>query len=144
MPVIIDTSVIVAAALTTERYHKQCVELFDELRAKNERLLLPPTVTAEAGYLLNQLSGVKQEAKFLRGVADGDLEPIDLLRIDYARMDELVEQYQNLNIGTTDASIIALAERFRIKQIATLNWRDFTVVRPRYVGEFEILPSWPM
>jgi len=51
MPVIIDTSVIVAAALTTERYHEQCVELFDKFRAKNERMF-PRIVVFDFGNVL--------------------------------------------------------------------------------------------
>jgi len=139
--VLIDTNVIVAAAFTTETCHQECVDLFTELRSRTELLLLPATVTAETGYLINQLGGPLREAQFLRGVADGDFEPVDLLRVDYARMDELVEQYAQLNLGTTDASIIALAERLRVSQIATLNRRDFTIVRPRHIAAFELLPA---
>jgi len=139
--VLFDTNVIVAAAFTSETYHKECADLFAELRSQPERLLLPATVTAEVGYLINQLGGPYREAQFLRGVADGDFEPVDLMRVDYARMDELVEQYAQLNLGTTDASIIALAERLDISQIATLNRRDFTVVRPRHINAFELLPN---
>jgi len=39
------------------------------------------------------MGGPEREAVFLRGVAAGDFDPVHLLRADYARMDELVEQY---------------------------------------------------
>jgi uncharacterized protein len=141
MTVLVDTSAIVAAAFTTETFYAECSSLFNQLRADREKLLLPATVTAEAGYLINRIGGPEREAVFLRGVADGDFDPVNLLRVDYARMDELVEQYARLNIGTTDASIIALAERLNISRIATLNFRDFSIVRPRGISAFEVLPE---
>lgn len=56
-------------------------------------------------------------------------------------MSELVEQYADLPLGTTDASVIALAERLDINEIATLDRRHFTVVRPRHVDAFTLLPE---
>jgi uncharacterized protein len=39
-----------------------------------------------------------------------------------------------------DASVITIAERLGVTTIATLNHRDFTVVRPRHVDAFELVP----
>jgi hypothetical protein len=36
--------------------------------------------------------------------------------------------------------VIALAERHGAIRVATLDWRHFTVVRPRHVQAFELLP----
>lgn len=55
-------------------------------------------------------------------------------------MAELVEQYADLPLGTTDASVIALAERLNITEVATLDRRHFTVVRPRHVEALILLP----
>ena len=43
-------------------------------------------------------------------------------------------------LGTVDASVIALAERLKVAQIATLDHRHFSVVRPAHVESFELLP----
>jgi len=56
-------------------------------------------------------------------------------------MAELVSQYDDLRLGTTDASIIALAERLNITEIATLDRRHFTAVRPCHVEAFTLLPE---
>jgi uncharacterized protein len=45
-----------------------------------------------------------------------------------------------MGLGLVDASVITIAERLRIGTIATLNRRDFTVVRPRHVEAFELVP----
>jgi uncharacterized protein len=42
--------------------------------------------------------------------------------------------------GTVDASIVATAERLGIREIATVDRRHFTVVRPDHVDAFTLLP----
>jgi len=56
-------------------------------------------------------------------------------------MAELTEQYIDMPLGTTDASVIALAERLDITEIATLDRRHFTAVRPRHLEAFTLLPE---
>lgn len=56
-------------------------------------------------------------------------------------MAELVRQYDDLPLGTTDASVIALAERLGVTEVATLDRRHFTVVRPRHVSALTLLPE---
>ena len=56
-------------------------------------------------------------------------------------MAELVWQYRDLPLGAADASIVALAERLAVTAIATVDRRDFRVVRPRHVDEFELVPA---
>jgi len=43
-------------------------------------------------------------------------------------------------LGASDASLVALGERLGATRIATLDRRDFTVVRPRHAAAFELLP----
>jgi predicted nucleic acid-binding protein len=56
-------------------------------------------------------------------------------------MAELVEQYADLPLGTSDASVIALAERLDVTEVATLDLRHFTIVRPRHVQALTLLPE---
>ena len=41
---------------------------------------------------------------------------------------------------TTALSVVAIAERLGVTQVATLDRRDFSVVRPRHTDAFELLP----
>lgn len=59
---------------------------------------------------------------------------------DRERVLELVARYGNLRLGTTVASIIAIAERLGVTRIATLDRRRFSVVRARHVEAFTLLP----
>jgi predicted nucleic acid-binding protein len=139
--IICGTAPIVAAALYKDPDHHRCVELSTGLRLANRQLLLPSPIVAEVGYLLAAKAGARTEAFFLRALADRDFIPVDLTTADYARMAEPVEQYHDLPLGTRDASVIALAERLDVEEIATLDLRHFTVVRPRHVPAFTLLPE---
>lgn len=139
--IICDTAPLVAAALYRDPDHRRCVDLFAGLRMANRPMLLPSPIVAEVGYLLAARAGSQTEANFLRSLAAGDFIPVDLTTVDYERMAELVEQYADLPLGTSDASVIALAERLNIAEIATLDLRHFTVVRPRHVQALTLLPE---
>jgi uncharacterized protein len=138
--ILCDTGPLVAAALANDDDHRTCVDLLTGLHLAGRPLLLPGPVTAEIGYLLAREAGTHVEALFLQSVADGDFEPVDLIADDYHRMAELVEDYADLPLGTTDAAVIALAERLRITDVATLDRRHFSVVRPRHVTALTLVP----
>jgi predicted nucleic acid-binding protein len=138
--IVCDTGPLVAAALSNDADHRACVDLLTGLHLAGRGLLLPAPVTAEVGYLLAREAGARVEAMFLRSVADGDFDPVDLTAGDYARMSELVDEYADLPLGTTDAAVVAVAERLGITEVATLDRRHFTVVRPRHVGSLTLLP----
>lgn len=59
---------------------------------------------------------------------------------DWLRIAELASHYRDLPLGSVDASVIAAAERLEVSVVATLDRRDFGVVRPSHVGGFELLP----
>jgi hypothetical protein len=56
-------------------------------------------------------------------------------------MANLVRQYSGFPLGAGDASVIAVAERHGVEQIATVDRRHFTAVRPSHVTVFKLLPE---
>jgi predicted nucleic acid-binding protein len=58
-----------------------------------------------------------------------------------ARMARLVRQYADLGLGASDASTVALAERLGLVEVATLDRRHFTVIRPEHCSAFSLLPK---
>lgn len=110
--ILCDTGPLVAAALRRDPDHHACVELFTGLRLAQRRLLVPPTVTAEAVYMIQTYGSPDLEAQFLDSLATGDFY----------------------------ASVIALAERLGITEIATLDHRHFRGIAPRHVEAFTIQP----
>lgn len=55
-------------------------------------------------------------------------------------MAELVTTYRDFPLGTTDASVIAVAERLGVTEVATLDHRHFRAVRSRHVDTLVLLP----
>jgi len=138
--IVCDTGPLVAAALGNDADHHASVELFSGMHLANRPMLVPGPVVAEVGYLLAREAGARVESAFLRSLADGDFQPVDLTSDDYARMADLVDQYADLPLGTTDAGVVAVAERLGLVEIATLDRRHFSVVRPRHASAFTLLP----
>lgn len=84
--------------------------------------------------------GQEAEVRFLGDLASGALAVEPVAAADWLRIAELVWEYRDLPLGTADASVVAAAERLGIQEIATLDRRHFSVVRPTNVPSFELLP----
>ena len=95
---------------------------------------------AEVVYLLAQRLGSVAEVRFLGDLADGNLITEPVHPRDWIRIAELVAQYDDLPLGTVDASVVAAAERLNVTEVATLDHRHFSVVRPAHVETFALLP----
>jgi len=103
-------------------------------------MVVPQLVVGEAAYMVSRIGGTTVEVRFLRELEASLLsfepfEPADLVRVA-----DLVETYADLRLGTVDAAVIAIAERVGATTIATLDRRHFTVVRPRHVETFQLVP----
>jgi predicted nucleic acid-binding protein len=130
-----------AAALSDDPNHRACVELLRRAANRGAVVAAPATVLAEAGFLIERNAGPEVEEAFLEGFASPGFEVIALTSSDLARMAELVRQYADFPLGTTDASIIAIAERLGLREVATLDRRHFCVVRPTHAPSFTLLPN---
>jgi predicted nucleic acid-binding protein len=62
-------------------------------------------------------------------VTAGEWRVVDLDIDGCRRCVELIEQYADLGLGLVDASVVTVAERFKVTTLATLNHRDFSVAR---------------
>lgn len=77
---------------------------------------------------------------FIEDVAQGAYDYLQVEFADIARAQEIVASYSDVYVGFVDASIVAMAERYRIKRVLTLDWRHFTKFRPKGLGYLELLP----
>jgi uncharacterized protein len=77
----------------------------------------------------------------LTSLAERTFWTVELAAADYRRAAELVLTCEDLPLGTTDATVIALCERLGLSEVATLDRRHFTVVRPRHVEALTLLPK---
>jgi uncharacterized protein len=95
----------------------------------------------EVGYLLQSRVGPQAEVIFLRFVGGDGFAVAEVEDSDIPRMAELVGTYLDLPLGIVDAAVIAIAERLGLNDVATIDHRHFSVVRPRHVAAFRLLPG---
>jgi predicted nucleic acid-binding protein len=111
----------------------------EALQRPDLELVIPALVVAEVTYLVGSRLGAKAEANLLRGMAQVEVESPSA--DDWERIAALVDEYADLPLGGTDASVVALAERLDAGVVITLDRRHFTVIRPRHRDAFELLPA---
>jgi hypothetical protein len=104
-------------------------------------LIVPHLVVTEVVYLLATRTNTAAEIRFLGDLASGAFVNEPVHPADWLRVAELVGRYRDLPLGTVDASVIATAERLDITEVATLDRRHFSVVRPRHVEALRLLPD---
>ena len=137
MALVLDTGPVLALLDAADPAHVRSVAMVDEVA---EQLVLPTSVLVEVDYWTNKLLGPDAWHTFVADVAVGAyrLEPLTLS--DLERATELEHQYAQLDLGLVDASVIALCERLGETKLATLDRRDFSVVRPQHCDALQLLP----
>jgi uncharacterized protein len=128
---------LVAAALVDDPDHEACAAWFAAVRVP---LVVPDVVITEVAYLLARGARAPVEAEFLRSLVAGRVVVEHVGDEDLLRAAELVERYTDLPLGTVDAAVVAITERVGATQVATLDRRHFSVVRPSHVAAFELVP----
>lgn len=135
MTTLFDTGPLVAAIDRSDKHHARCAAF---LESREGPLLVPTTVIVEVCWLVEERPDV--EATFLESVVSGEFRHVPITAADLARAAELVRTYADMPLGAVDASVIAVAERLKLTDVATLDRRHFPVVRPQHVTALNLLP----
>ncbi|NOX29859.1 MAG: PIN domain-containing protein [Actinobacteria bacterium] len=136
MALIVDAGPLYAYIDRDDRHHAASLDLFETHPGP---LIVPTLVITEVAYLLGTRLGVDPEVRFLGDLAAGNLIVEPVAASDWLRIAELVAQYNDLPLGTVDASVITAAERLGTNDVATLDRRHFTVVHSN-IGTLNLLP----
>jgi uncharacterized protein len=132
--VIADTGPLVAAANRRDEAHELAAVLVVEM---GRDLVIPSFVLVEADYLLRTRVGVRSARSLLRAVAAGEhtvayMTP-DLLR----RAADIDERFDELDLGLTDAAVMAIAEREQAP-VLTFDFEDFRAA-PSDAGPWQLV-----
>ena len=136
MPILVDTGPLFALADRSDQDHERVTHFFER---NTELLIVPVTVRPEVAHLLNARLGTDAVRIFAHSLAMGELRVEGITPPDLRRIDELLTQYSDSRLDLVDSSVVALAERLDILQILTLDWRDFSMVRPRHCPALDLL-----
>jgi uncharacterized protein len=134
---IVDTGPLVAYLNRNDPDHVRCAEL---LESRADDLLVTPYVVTETCYLVGKYVGAEAEINLVEALATGGLVQIDIGAADLTRMAELMRQYIGFPLGVADASVIAVAERLKAGEVATLDQRHFRAVTPAHITALTLLP----
>jgi predicted nucleic acid-binding protein len=110
------------------------------LQLSRDEIIVPVSVLPEAAYLLAAHLGAKAEQRLVQSIVTGEMEVEELTIPDLRRSLELMRRYEDAQIGFVDATVIAIAERLKLKRILTTDRRDFSLMRPRHCKQFKLLP----
>jgi hypothetical protein len=135
--VLLDTSALYAIANRDDPHHEQFVE---RLRTDAPAVVVPLPVLLEICYLIGSRRGAAAEADFVAGLLSAGWRVEPATSGDLERAVELMRTYVDVAIGFVDASAVAIAERLGIRQVWTLDRRDFGLIRPRHVEAFDLVP----
>lgn len=135
--ILLDTSGLLAALDESQRHHFECAKVLQEAPPP---LLLSPFVLAELDYLLMRHLGRRAQGALLEEIARGAYRLEGFDAADVARAKEVIEKYEDLDVGLADASLVVLAERHTISEVLTLDQRHFRALRFARRRRFRILP----
>lgn len=135
--IVLDTSVAYALLDGADHRHDEVAAWY---AGADEDLVTTPLVIAEIDYLAAR-AGKRALQGFRRDLGAGAYGVewhATLLSISI----EVAENYDDLGVGLTDASLVALASRVDTNRIATLDERHFRAMRP-ISGDagFHLLPA---
>jgi uncharacterized protein len=134
---IVDTGPLVAYLNRNDPDHARCAEL---LESRPGNLLVTPYVVVETCYLVGKYVGAEAEINLVEALAIGDLVQVDIEAADLTRMAGLMRQYIGFPLGVAEASVIAVAERLKAREVATLGQRHFRAVTPAHIAALTLLP----
>ena len=135
--ILLDTGALYAIADRDDRWHKAMV------RAVETRLvdrIIPVSVLTEACYLIGTHLGPVAERRLIRATIDGELLLEGLSLRDLDRVEDVLKKYADANIGFVDATIVAIAERLKVRTVVTTDRHHFRLFRPRHCRAFDLLP----
>ncbi len=136
--VLVDTGPLVAVVDVSDKDHRRCV---DALKRLSDSMISTWAVITEAAYLLGQTQNPVDSQDALLETLDRQVVVIaELGREDIPRIRALIRKYRDLPMDLADASLVRVAERDAIRQVFTLDRRDFEVYRLGRRETFTVIP----
>jgi uncharacterized protein len=135
--ILTDAGPLVALVDQGEPDHKACVACLPDLKGP---MVTTWTAFTEAMYLLGEAGGWRAQEMLWSMLHQGDLEIAFQGADDYERMRVLMQKYRDHPMDLADASLVRLAEERHVRDIFTLDERDFRTYRIHGRQSFRIWP----
>jgi uncharacterized protein len=137
MAVLIDTNILLAHIARRDANHERARKLIRDLGSQSQIVVAP--VLVELFYMAQVRLDYMRARQVLSSTRKGfHIEA--LTDTDLDRMEQIMSDYTDAQFDFADVAIMAVAERLKITQIATLDRRDFGIYRPVHCDYLELLP----
>lgn len=136
MTALIDTGFMLAVLSYNDLHHEACCAVL----ASESDARIPSVVLPELAYMTLRDVNRSVFIQFMRTLSRNPSKLALMVNTDFERATDIMEKYADSKIDFVDCAIVAVAERLNISRILTVDRRDFSILRPRHVPAFEILP----
>lgn len=137
MAVLLDPSVVVAAADAADLNHRAAAAWFQRV---DEPLLLGALSLAEVDMLLQRELGAAASLAVVASVLAGSIRLVAPTQDDMRRAAELIGEAAEHRPRLADALLVATAERLGVRRVAAFDRRPLAVFRPRHVKSLDFEP----
>jgi len=137
MAILLDPSVVLAAADSADLNHRAAVAWFSRV---DEPLLLGALGLGELDALLQRELGAGATTAVIASILSGSIRVVEPTLADLARAVELMAQAAEHHPRLADALLVAAAERMGIRRVASFDRRPLAVFRPRHLRSLDFEP----
>lgn len=120
--ILVDAGPLIALFRANDTHHRQAVQWAMRTKA---RLITTWPVVGEVCFFL----GPAGKQSLFAFIQRGAVEIADLVVTDLTRLSELAAKYPRMDFA--DGTLVLLAERMRVTDIATIDERDFGIYRTK-------------
>lgn len=133
---LVDAGPLIALLDRASRDHQRCT---DVLKQVSGRLLTTWMPVTEAMHLLAAVHD--GQSRLLEMIERDALEVLAVEGGDVPAIQALMRKYADLPMDFADASLVHVADREQLRDIFTLDRRDFSVYRVNSRRRFNVLPA---
>ena len=137
MAVLLDASVVLAAADRSDLNHEAAVAWFGRV---DEPLLLGALSLADLDHVLQRELGAPASIALVATVVNGSIRLVSPTEADLVRASQLMSEAAEHRPRLVDAVLVATAERLGVRRVATFDRRPIAVFRPRHVRALDLEP----
>jgi predicted nucleic acid-binding protein len=137
VPILLDTSALVAAMNTRETHHVAAAEALARLAP--EGLLIPATILAETMSFARARFGLAVQRTLWDGLRTSGIEIVATDAQIIAQAREIDQSYSDVGFGFADCTLLATCESLRVARVLSLDSR-LAAYRPGFAAALELLP----
>jgi predicted nucleic acid-binding protein len=134
--IVLDTSVVLAFMNRRDANHEI---VRDWMEGNGVELISTPLVIAELDHLVLRYGGAIAAKALREDLGDGAYQ-VEWWSTAMPETIAVAEAHESMQLGLTDASLLALAAHVHSTRIATLDERHFRAVKPPSGDAFTLLP----